>query len=278
MQPNGPASLRIGAARAANKLVPQPSTKEKRAMWPNRTVCLVGITLALQAASGCIAKVNTHDGRGGGSYRPVPTYDSGLSVEWELAYLDGQGVACEGAGTPTVTVVAQQLGSGARTAVSFPCDDQVGVVDGLAPGSYDVSLYLEDEVGRTVSAVDYGGLVVLAGRVTEPAYVTTFPIQAWDVAWTLAIYHRDGRATPASCGDVGAATVRFITQLGAEAQESYDMGCNSYGAITTAIRPGDYLVQMQLLDRAGRTLADTDIVAFPVTMREPALVDIDFGL
>src|SRR6185369_3217457 len=148
-----------------------------------------------------------------------------------LAYLDGQGVGCDAAGTPTVTVVSQQRGSGARTAVSFPCDDQVGVIDGLPPGSYDLSLYLEDDLGRTVSAIDYSGLVVVAGRVSEPAYVTTFAVQAWDVAWTLAIQHRDGRVTPVGCADVGAASVRFITQLGAEAQESYDIACSSYGAV-----------------------------------------------
>jgi hypothetical protein len=248
-------------------------------MWPNRTVCLVGITLALQAATGCIANVSTHDGRSsGGGPRPVTTYDSGLGVEWDLAYLDGQGVACGAAGTPTVTVVSQQRGSGARTAVSFPCDDQVGVVDGLPPGVYDVSLYLEDELGRTVAAVDYSALAVTSGRVSEPAYVTTFAVQAWDVAWTLAIQHRDGRATPARCADVGAATVRFTTQLGSEERESYDIPCSSYGGVTTAIRPGDYLMQMELLDGVGRLLADTEIVAFPVTMREPAQVDVDFAL
>src|SRR5207244_13098133 len=131
------------AARGLHK----PSEKETRVMWRNRTVCLLGITLAL-GAGGCIVHEDRHTtstgggggGGGGGGVQPAPTGLAALSVGWDLASVDGAQVDCAAAGTPTVTVVAQQRATGARYSATFPCDDGVGVMDDLPAGAYDVAL------------------------------------------------------------------------------------------------------------------------------------------
>lgn len=250
-------------------------------MWRNRTVCLVGITLAL-GAGGCIVHEDRHtsySGGGGGSgSHPAPTGSAGISVGWDLAYVDGTRVDCASAGTPTVTAVAQLRATGARYSASFPCEGGVAVLDNLPPGSYDVALDLEDESGRIVSSLDYNGVSAFSGSVTGPGHVQAFPIQAWDMVWTIAVQQRSGRNVQVGCRDVGATTVRFIAQWEADQPEYYDLPCDSYAAITTAIRPGDYQVQMLLLDSVGRTLADTDIVGYPVDMNAPAAFDVDFAL
>jgi hypothetical protein len=255
-----------------------PEIKGETAMWRNRTVCFVGLTVALLA--GCVVESSPRGPRStGGSSGPrdVVVASAGLTVRWDLAYLDDELADCAVAGTPVVTVTSQLRGTRERFTASFPCEIGVGLMDGLPPGTYDVALDLEDDLGRVVSVVDFPGVPTFSNRVTETE-VGYFPVQVWDVAWSLAVHDRYGRATQVSCGQVGATTVRFITQYDLEPQEAYDLPCPTYGGITTAIRPGDYLVQMLLLDRAGRLMAETDIVDYPVDMDAPALVDVDFGL
>jgi len=251
-------------------------------MWRNRTVCLLGITLAL-GAGGCIVHEDHHTtstggGGDGGGTHPAPTGLAAFSVGWDLAYVDGAQVDCAAAGTPTVTVVAQQRATGARYSATFPCDDGMGVMDDLPAGTYDVALDLEDQNGRIVSSMDYDGVAAFTNGVTGPGFVQRFRIQAWDMAWTIAVHQHSGSSVQVDCRDVGAATVRFIAQWQGEPAEYYDLPCESYGAITTAIRPGDYQVQMLLLDAQGRTLADTDLVGYPVDMTSPAAFDVDFAL
>jgi hypothetical protein len=277
MQPTAVGNISLETSTVARG--PQkPSEKETRVMWRNRTVCLVGITLAL-GAGGCIVHEDRHvTNNSGGGAHSAPTGSAGLSVGWDLAYVDGARVDCGSAGTPTVTVVAQQHATGARYSASFPCDDGVGLMNNLPAGAYDVALDLEDEGGRIVSGMDYDSVVAFAGSVTGPGFIQRFPIQAWDMVWTIALQQRNGRNVQVACRDVGASTVRFIAQWETDQAEYYDLPCETYGAITTAIRPGDYQVQMLLLDDVGRTLADTDVVGYPVDMNAPAAFDVDFAL
>jgi hypothetical protein len=248
-------------------------------MLPNRTVCLLGVIVAVQASACVVDGGASHHGSGSsGGSRPVGTSEGGLSVQWDLAYLDGAATDCVAAGTPTVAVVSRLRSTGESFTAAFPCDDEVGVMDRIPPGVYDVSLDLQDDLGRTVSIADYAGVVVFSNDVSAPDRKVRFSIQAWDLAWTIAIDHRRGSSTPVRCGEVGATTVRFITQLGVEEPETYDLDCGSYSAVTTAIRPGDYQVQMLLLDGAGRAISDTDAATYPVSAFDPALVDVDFGV
>jgi hypothetical protein len=96
--------------------------------------------------------------------------------------------------------------------------------------------------------------------------------------WTIGIEQRNGSIAAARCADVGAETVQVVTQLGGEPPETYQLPCDDYGAVTTAIRPGDYQVRMLLLDQRGRPMSDTGFGSFPVTLDRPAVLDADFVL
>jgi hypothetical protein len=255
-------------------------------MWRNCTVCLVGITLA---GTGCIVN-ETHSPSGGyrGSSRdsgggtapsgpPVATGSGALGVRWGLAYLDGNPTDCQAADTPTVLLHAT-LSNGARYNASFPCTAGGGVATALPGGVYDLTLELLDAHDRPVSTVSRDDVPVFDGTTSEAGGVAVLAVQAWDLAWTIAIVHRNGASSPASCGDVGAASIRFVAQLGGESADVYELPCNDYSALSTAIRPGNYQVQMQLIDYQGRRLSETDPLAFPVTFDRPAMLGADFAL
>jgi hypothetical protein len=204
------------------------------------------------------------------------TGDSGLSVRWSLAYVDGELIDCDDAGTSSVTLQAEERSTGDRFSVSFPCAAGAGVATRVPPGVYDVSLDLLDAPGRPVSGFSYRGVQVFAGRVTEPDRAAVFPIQTWDLLWTIGIANRNGSITPLTCRDVGAVTIRFVTQLGGELPEAYELPCEDYGALTTAIRAGDYQVRMLALDYRGQAISDTGPGFYEVNLEEPAVLDADF--
>src|SRR5439155_24556603 len=109
-------------------------------------------------ASGCVVDETSRPARGGyhppsdsGGYQPPasgggpgsgsgPVGDSGLSVRWDLSYLDGKASDCDAAGTPTVAMHATQRASGARFNAQFPCAAGGGVATALPSGAYDVPL------------------------------------------------------------------------------------------------------------------------------------------
>jgi hypothetical protein len=245
-------------------------------MWRNCTVCLVGITLSLSAA-GCVVQAGhpSSGGHRGSSGGPAPVSDSGLTIRWDLATLDDKLTDCDAAGTATVALRATHRSSAAQFTASFPCDAGIGVVTGLPPGDYALALDLLDLFGRVVSVVDHPGVPVFTGRLTQPD-VALFPIQTWDLLWTIGIERLSGGVVAATCRDVGATTARFTTRLEGEAPETYELPCEDYGAVSTAIRPGHYEVRLLLLDARGRAINDTGPGFFEVTFDEPAELDADF--
>ena len=261
-------------------------------MWRNRTVCLVGVALSWLAA-GCVVEDGSQPSNGRGSRVPdsggyptpgggsgplQPGRDSGLQVRWDLASLDGKLTDCDAADTPTVEMGAVLRSTGARLHASFPCDAGGGIATNLPGGVYDVSLDLLDALGRPVSSLDLPGLPVAEGRVSAAGDVAPFTVQTWDLVWTIGIQLRNGSVATASCGDVGATSVQFDAQLAGEPPETYRLPCDDYGSVTTAIRPGDYQVRMQLLDRFDRPIGDTGPGASHVSFQAPAQLDADFVL
>lgn len=254
-------------------------------MWRNRTVCLVGITMFL-GATGCTFHESDgyRGGRGGG--QPGPSYpgpggggarsgDSGVAVAWDLAYLDGRFTDCDAADTPTVTLRLTPNAPTAGFEASFPCDDGVGAIVGIPPGDYDVTLDLRDPLGRPVSTLTNPGIRVFGGAVTEPE-AALIPVQTWDLLWTIGIEHLSGRVSAATCRDVGAGSVQFTARFDGETPEVYRLPCEDYGAVSTAIRPGDYEVRLILLDYQGRPIGDTGPGYFEVTFDELAELEAEF--
>jgi hypothetical protein len=250
-------------------------------MWRNCTVWLAGMTMSL-GAIGCVVEENDGPSNGySGGYNPggpAPVVSgAALRIRWDVAFLDGKLTECDVTDTPTVNLEVTLRATGDRFTASFPCEAGGGLVSDLPPGTYDVALDLLDRHNRPVSSLDYPGLPAFTGSVSEPEDVAVFPVQVWDMTWTLAVATPGGLRT-ATCGDVGATTVQVSTQRGGEAPEVYTLPCADYGALSTAIRPGNYSARMVLIDGRGRLMADTGPGSFAVTFDAPAFLDADFTL
>jgi hypothetical protein len=246
-------------------------------MWRNSTVWFVGGALAL-LGTGCIVDDHGHSSGGGGYHPPPPPVvvsdGARLALQWDLAYIDGKAADCQSADTPTVTVRLDPAPTGTPFAVSFPCEGGAGLATGIEPGVYELSIDLVDAHGRAVASLTHPPVQLFLDTTTRLDEPALLPVQTWDLTWTIG--QRGPRSL--SCDDVNAASVQFTAQLAGGAPESYLLPCNDYGALTTAIAPGDYQVRMLLLDHAGRAIGDTGNGLVTVTMDAPATMDADFNL
>ena len=244
-------------------------------MWRNSTVWLVGSTLAL-LGTGCFVH---EDGEPSGRHHPgggtvvVPGPGS-LSVGWDLAYIDGKLTDCEAADTPTVVLRLEPRQAGPRFSAPFPCEAGGGIATGLDPGLYDLTLDLQDARGRVVSSVEHPPVEVFLDTQTRLDEAALIPVQTWDLLWTIG--HRGSRAL--SCDEVGGRMIEFTAQLGGGPADVYRLPCTDYGAVSTAIVPGDYQVRMVLIDQRGLMIGDTGPGRINVNFQDPASLDADFDL
>jgi hypothetical protein len=244
-------------------------------MWRNSTVCLVGSALAL-LGTGCFVDADHDHGR---SYPPpggtvVVSGAGQIAVSWDLAYLDGKFTDCESADTPTVVLHLEPRQAGPRFSAPFSCEAGGGVATNIAPGLYDIALDLQDARGRTVSTVEHPAVELFQNTTTELEEPAVLPVQTWDLLWTIG--HRGTRAL--SCDDVGGRMIEFTAQLGGAPPDVYRLPCSDYGAVSTAIVPGDYQVRMLLIDQRGLAIGDTGVGRVNVTFDAPASLDADFDL
>jgi hypothetical protein len=243
-------------------------------MWRFSTVYLAGITFL---SVGCIVDAGPDDyDYSGGYHDPGPptvvVHEPGLSVGWDLSYLDGTLTDCDEADTPTVRLRATPHGPGPAFTATFACAAGGGTTTGLTPGVYDIALDLRDPDGRIVSTVEHPAVEIFAGAVTQLDESAVIPVQVWDLVWRIG--HRPGHEL--TCRDVGAVSVQFTAQRGGEEPAVYQFPCDDYGALTTAIPPGNYQVRMLLLDARNRPMGDTGPGEIDVRSDSQASLDADF--
>lgn len=246
-------------------------------MWRNSTVCLVGSSLAL-LGTGCFVDADDHHGR---THYPPPggtvvvsNNAAQIAVKWDLAYIDGKFTDCEAADTPTVVLHLEPRQAGPRYTAPFPCEAGGGIATEIAPGIYDIALDLQDARGRTVSTVEHPAVQLFHNTTTDLDEPALLPVQTWDLLWTIG--RRGSRAL--SCDEVGGQMIEFTAQLGGNPPDVYRLPCRDYGAVSTAIVPGDYQVRMILIDHRGFTIGDTGIGRINVNFDAPASLDADFDL
>jgi hypothetical protein len=228
-------------------------------MWRNCTVWLAGIVAV--SGAGCVV-----DG----------SDSSAIRVRWNVEYVDGSPATCDGLGTPSVTVVAQNLNTATKFSTMVPCSDGLAVTSKLPSGPYAVTLSLLDAKGRAVAVVDYQGVQTRNSGVTEPDTIAVFPVQAWDLAWVVQKVV-GGTTRPSSCQEVGAKTVEFSWQLAGEPAEAVEFLCAAYQGSSPAIRTGLYQAQMRLLNPDRQPLSDTGAMSRRVT-GDPQSAAIDAEL
>jgi hypothetical protein len=242
-------------------------------MWRNSTVWLAGSTLVL-LGTGCVVYDDDPYGHGHSGDHVVVSSPAALAVDWDLAYIDGKFTDCEAADTPTVVVRLEPRQPGPRFSAPFACQAGGGLVTNVTPGIYDIALDLEDARGRVVSTVEHPAVQLFHNTTTDLEEAAEIPVQTWDLFWTIG--RRGSRAL--SCDEVGGQMIEFTAQRAGSAPDVYRLPCDDYGAISTAIVPGDYQVRMLLIDHRGLTIGDTGPGRIDVGFDAPASLDADFDL
>jgi hypothetical protein len=196
--------------------------------------------------------------------------DSAFLVSWDLAYVgEGSRVNCEDAGTPTVSLQARHLNTGATYVGEFPCSSLRGISQVLPHGQYEATLSLLDDRGRPVSLIQGGPFNIHRHGLTELPLIE-FQVQAWELAWVLVRAIGPTSTRIASCAEGGVHTVELETQLASEPREKYTFPCEDGAGITQAIRTGTYAYQVRLLDAAGTMLTETEVKSYRVPDTLPA--------
>jgi hypothetical protein len=224
------------------------SMSRQRALW------LFGLTGILGAASGCVES-------------DAPAF----TVGWEVVYVDvndrGAQVSCKDAGTPTVELTMTNLSSHRSYINTFNCDSHGADSEPLPGGRYSVKIALKNLAGQEMSNI-VGEWTLVRDGLTDLG-VISFPIQSFNLSWTLARGPNSLR-----CQDVDATTVNIITRLNSEPEVTYAFPCTAGSGSTPAIAvPGTYSVRLQLVSSTGAVLWDTDMpMTIPVDGRERAVL------
>lgn len=204
--------------------------------WQTRTVWIIGITLCLGLGAGC--GVDDDD-------------DSALAVEWDLRYVGGgtTPLDCAGAGTPKVLLEVIGRRSKETLSFEFDCAERRGLTTRLTPDYYDVRLSLLD--GKLIPISQLTGETEVRRHGATLLPPVTFNVQSWVVSWVLVAEGEGGAMRPATCEELGVATVLFEVQLAGETGLSFPFDCRPGVGITTGVRTGSYSYRTVLLDAAG---------------------------
>ena len=220
-------------------------------MWRSRTLWLFGLTLSLGA--GCVSGDD----------------DATMSLSWRVGYVDGGGVTCKDAGTPTVRLLAVSHDTGQEHTFDFDCSRGRGITREVPAGLYDLDLFLLDAKGRPVAGTS--GEADLRRHGSTRLDPVNFEVQSWLVAWAFSI-EQMGSMRPGTCDEVGVSKVEFITQQAGEAGEMYVFDCKFGQGATAAIQPGTYAYKVRLMDAAGKPLNETPVRAAVVDAKTRPVV------
>jgi hypothetical protein len=207
------------------------------------------------------------------------TDDSAFVVDWALMYVPPAGnpdevvtPSCQEAHTPTVDLDIVNRSTRATHHASFKCSEGGARSQVLPVGTYDVTVALKNDLGKSMSAATNTADIVRRG-LTDLGSLA-FGIQSFRMAWTLA-----RGSAGVSCEQAGAKTVVLTAMLGGEPMMSLDFPCNAYAGISPAIATGTYSLRVQLLGNSGAVLSDIPAMTWPVNGKVRAdLPPITFGV
>jgi hypothetical protein len=195
-----------------------------------------------------------------------------ILAHWKLAFVeDVPGLSCEAAGTPNVTIKAVNSATKATTTDKLPCAPAMGSSRTLPIGAYDLTVQLEDAMGRAVSAVTITQNV--SGGANDIGDLL-FSVQSFKLSWAI-----DRGGTMLSCVGAQAANVELRASLGSDAPAVYKFPCTSLEGETTAVRVGTYTLSIRLLDMAGTVLSEVPPAMYTANAQKRALLPrVTFGV
>ena len=177
---------------------------------------LAGGLAVLTGASGCVESA-------------APRF----TVGWDVVYVDtndrGAQVRCGDAGTPTVELTMTNVATGKRTVNRFNCDDHGGDSEPLPGGRYAVKIALLNKDGVEMSNLAGEDWTLVRDSLTDLG-VVTFPIQSFNLSWTLARGMNSLR-----CQDVDATGVNIIARRNSDPEMTYQFPCTAGSGSTPAI-------------------------------------------
>jgi hypothetical protein len=206
-------------------------------LWRRSTLWMTGITAL--ALTGVGAGCSTDD-------------DAAVEAQWDVAYVGGQRISCEDAGTAWVRLDLKSRRNVGTFSFDFPCASGAGLTTDVPAGAYDITLSLLDERMRPVSQISGAYEVGRYGRTRLD--LIQFQVLAWQVSWNIKQKPANMPERIASCADVGVKTIEFITALGSEEPDRYPFDCNPGLGLTHAVRSGSYSYQVRALDATGQAL------------------------
>jgi hypothetical protein len=103
-------------------------------------------------------------------------------------------------------------------------------------------------------------------------------VQVFEVDWILVKNAPGLPMRSVTCQEAGAATVEMSAQLASEPAEKYRWPCTDGGGVTQAIRVGNYANQIRLLDAAGNSLSETNVMAVKVIDTDRPHIEVTFDV
>jgi hypothetical protein len=187
-----------------------------------------------------------------------------FTVGWDLVYVDvndrGAFVSCRDAGTPTVELTMINTATQQHHVNTFNCESLGGDSEPLPGGRYSVKIALKNDKGVEMSSLISDTDWTLVRDSLTNLGVITFPIQSFQLSWTLARGQQS-----LSCQEASAKTVNIITRRNSDPEVVYAFPCEQHSGATTAIAvPGTYSVRVQLVGNSGAVLWDADPMTIPV--------------
>jgi hypothetical protein len=202
-------------------------------------------------------------GQGGAVSRCDASATPSFAVQWSLEDSAGQPTTCAAVGGATMDLDVLEVATSQVSHDTFPCDALAGAGAALAPGKYSVAMRLRNAAGEVLSEAiaptTYdiaANCVTDLGRVPFEAVVTAVNPYL-TLSWTI---DRVVTGATLSCADAHAAKV--VLTAGTTA---YEWPCAAGQGATPPLAPGNYDVNVKLLDATGTALSVTSTMPVVVS-------------
>jgi len=234
------------------------------------------------ATDGGAAGSASGDAGGGGAKGTPPAAcvvgaTATFSLAWSLEDATGADSTCDGVAGKTVDIDLVNVSTGAESLTTIPCA-ALGATTCAAPaGQYHISMKLRDAGGNVLSEIVAWLEFLVDGQNTA---VTSLPFQVggdttkgrgFAATWSI-----DQATTHAieSCTQANATSVRLTAGM-----STFDLPCANGKGRTTAVDPGNYSVNLELIDSAMSPLSVTQTMSISIAANQLVFIgDVPFDV
>jgi hypothetical protein len=200
-----------------------------------------------------------------------------FSLAWTLEDETRAESTCDRVGGKTVDIDFVNVSTGAESLMTFSCAAGAATTCAATAGQYHISMKLRDAGGNVLSEIVAWLEFLVDGQNTA---VTSLPFEVggdttkgrgFAATWSI-----DQVSTHAieSCAQAGAASVRLSV-----GQTTFDLPCTNGRGRTTPVDPGNYSVNLELLDSAMSPLSVTQTMSVSIAANQLVFLgDVPFDV